>query len=100
MSDLLICASAARETPDQGVGGAGLAGQMAADDDLLWLEAFFERKDSDGDGTLGNDEVVVVLKALGLDGKPEHVRSLFERFDTDRSGQISFDEFAPFVKFL
>ncbi len=34
-------------------GRAGLAGQVAADDDLLWLEAFFEREDSDGDGASG-----------------------------------------------
>ena len=73
---------------------------MAGAIDHVWLEAFFEREDSDGDGGLGAEEVVAVLKALGLDGTSDHVQSLFERFDADGSGEISFAEFEPFVKFL
>lgn len=51
--------------------------------------------DTNGDGSLGKQELQKAVAALGFDSVPgEAVDHLFETFDNDGSGQIDFEELA------
>ena len=59
------------------------------------LAGLFELWDTDGSGTLSRNEVRRALNSLGLSSEthPKAVDALFESIDTDRSGEVTFDEF-------
>ena len=58
------------------------------------------RYDSDHDGGINATEAEAVLKSAGADSSSEHIASIFERFDSDGSGEISLSEFKEFLSFL
>lgn len=58
----------------------------------------FDQSGSDGDSAIDFGEFRVTLSKLGLDGVAEaDARVLFNRFDNDGDGTISFSEFTSFV---
>uniref|UniRef100_A0A7S3KWJ7 Calmodulin n=1 Tax=Amphora coffeiformis TaxID=265554 RepID=A0A7S3KWJ7_9STRA len=65
----------------------------ASNDDLLKM---FQAIDLDGNGTLEPNEVVTVLKDLGVDAP--HSGDMFASLDLDMSGKISFKEFKAIMR--
>lgn len=57
------------------------------------LKDIFEMFDKDGGGTIGVDELSLILKSLGQLMSTEEVEELFQSMDDDGSGEIEFDEF-------
>ena len=54
----------------------------------------FDSFDIDGNGTLDKGEMKTALGKLGLPNGTDAVDKLFEKYDADRSGTISRDEYA------
>ncbi|CAG9327407.1 unnamed protein product [Blepharisma stoltei] len=62
------------------------------------LRKYFLSMDQDGRGSIGIDELMEPLIALGLAENRQQVKELFDAVDTDKSGQIEFDEFLAILK--
>jgi Ca2+-binding EF-hand superfamily protein len=65
------------------------------------LKEMFDYFDKDNNGTLDKQEFKGIF-ALSFDNygapmSPKDVDRLFEKFDRDRSGRISYDEFAVLI---
>ena len=56
------------------------------------LEAVFFAIDADSSGTIDRDELKEALDRLGYPLGKERADQLFEKFDTDGSGAIEFEE--------
>lgn len=54
--------------------------------------------DEDGSGTIGVEELMEPMLALGLAENKEQVQQLFSQVDKDQSGEIEFNEFLAIVR--
>lgn len=59
---------------------------------------YFSALDEDASGTIGVDELLEPLVALGLADSREQVKALFDIVDTQQSEHIEFDEFLAILK--
>ena len=59
---------------------------------------YFSALDEDSSGTIGVDELLEPLIALGLAENREQVKALFDIVDTEQSEHIEFDEFLSILK--
>ena len=57
------------------------------------LLLIFERMDQDGSGILDKHEIDKAFFELGVNLLPQDIDYLFEKYDTDNSGTVSFEEF-------
>lgn len=57
------------------------------------LLLIFERMDHDGSGILDRFQIDKAFFELGVNLLPNDIDYLFEKYDTDKSGAVSFDEF-------
>ena len=60
--------------------------------------AIFDHFDVDGSGAIGVDEVLLGVKAFGVDVDEDEVRALFDAADVNGSGGIDQHEFAHLVE--
>ena len=58
------------------------------------LKGTFERFDADGNGVLDRGEFKRMCRSIKLDAKPKQLEEYFKEIDTDKSGEIDFEEFA------
>lgn len=61
------------------------------------VRPFFKRFDRNGDGKLGRDEIKGLLDSLGEPCAPADLDNLFHAADTDRSGDINYEEFVNWL---
>jgi hypothetical protein len=57
----------------------------------------FKQFDADGSQTIDKHEIKKILHFLGLEFTPEKAEELLNIVDTDKSGEIDFDEFCHFI---
>lgn len=62
------------------------------------LRKYFLAMDSNGDGTIGLDELMEPLIALGLAENRQQVKAMFDIVDLDKSGKIEFNEFLAILR--
>ncbi|KAL4586670.1 hypothetical protein LXL04_011312 [Taraxacum kok-saghyz] len=62
------------------------------------IKVIFNRFDTNGDGSISEEELIGVLKSLGSDTSPDEVKRIMKEIDTDSDGSISLDEFVGFCK--
>ena len=55
----------------------------------------FKKIDTDGNGTLDQDEMTELMKTLGMEGgaEPEKVQALIDEVDEDGDGVVNLSEF-------
>jgi hypothetical protein len=63
------------------------------------LRKYFLAMDTNGDGTIGLDELMEPLIALGLAENRQQVKAMFDIVDLDKSGKIEFNEFLAILRF-
>ena len=61
------------------------------------LRQAFNLFDTDGAGTIKSEEVRVALTALQFNPTYEEIQELIAKHDTEKAGQLSFDEFTAIV---
>jgi len=71
--------------------------ETEATDRLLDVRAMFDSQDIDSSGSIGIDELAVIVRELGFTPPPAALQHLFANIDTDGSGEVSFKEFATAV---
>jgi Ca2+-binding EF-hand superfamily protein len=107
----VLMANSAEERREMGyVGkdyGAGTAGEVTAEAAALvdgelrrlvrrnWkrMKAMFVEADADRNGVLGRGEFRAVLKAMGMELGAAQFNRVWHKFDEDRGGAISYNEF-------
>jgi hypothetical protein len=62
------------------------------------LEEIFRKFDADGSGEVDTDEISAMLQSLGMLVQPTIVSQMMAEADTDKSGQIDFQEFFAVMK--
>ncbi|XP_070578313.1 calmodulin-like isoform X2 [Ptychodera flava] len=63
------------------------------EDQIAELKEAFSLFDIDGDGTINNKELVIVLRSLGQNPTEKEVEDMIQEVDIDGSGTIEFPEF-------
>ena len=58
----------------------------------------FHAFDADGNGTLCEDEVVTVMRAMGMWLSKAQVKKLMVEADKDNSGDISYEELVEYMR--
>ena len=58
----------------------------------------FHTFDGDNNGTLNEDEVLTVMRALGMWLSKAQVKELMKEADTDSSGDISYEELVDYMR--
>merc|ERR1711865_92423 len=58
----------------------------------------FDLFDSDGGGSIGEDELLSVFNALGVPKTLQEVQAVVQEVDDDGSGEIEFDEFVKIME--
>lgn len=58
------------------------------------MRSFFTKYDADNSGTIDRHELKALLKDFNENPSEEHFNKLLNDMDTDKSGDISFSEFA------
>ena len=64
---------------------------------LAELREAFDIFDADQSGTMDVRELEMAMRGLGLNPSPAEVEQILAAADTDRSGEIDFDEFVAAV---
>jgi len=62
------------------------------------LRRLFDEIDTDGSGTIDEDEFVLAMKKSDPTMSEQDARKIFHEADTDRNGQFTFDEFLTLAK--
>ena len=78
--------------------GGGRARQGSHTDRIEELQTLFNLFDTDGNGTIDEFEIVALFKKLGFEPRPEKMRELIARVDTDQNGSLEFAEFCEFLR--
>ena len=66
----------------------------------MFLAEVFKTYDKDGTGTLGENQLAPLLKALagGVEPTPEEVQEVMDTADNDKSGAVSIDELKDVIR--
>lgn len=56
------------------------------------LRMLFELADTNKNGTIEEEELIVALRTLGFDLKDNQIKGIFDRADKDENGAIDFEE--------
>ena len=69
-------------------------------EDRQFLAEVFKTYDKDGTGTLGENQLAPLLKALagGVEATPEEVQEVMDTADNDKSGAVSIDELKDVIR--
>jgi hypothetical protein len=70
---------------------------------VVWIMdagILFDTADIDSSGSVDQEELRDILKALGVDMPESKVVDLFNELDTDKSGSLSFEEFIALLFML
>ena len=69
-------------------------------EDRQFLAEVFKTYDKDGTGTLGENQLAPLLKALagGVEPTPEEVQEVMDTADNDKSGAVSIDELKDVIR--
>lgn len=59
----------------------------------LELEALFSKIDTDGSGSLSQEEVITYLKSITDDISEKNVKTIFEGLDTSGDKKVDLEEF-------
>jgi len=62
------------------------------------LRQAFNLFDKNGSGTISSQEIRVALTALGFSMTNEEIQSLILKYDHEKYGEISFDEFTEIIQ--
>jgi len=78
-------------------------GEISFTEFLEWWSVFdiretFTRYDADASGTVSYEELANLVKDLGVNLGPGQLQEAIDILDTDRSGQLEFDEFLPWFR--
>ena len=82
-----ICIQNASTTPFSAIELIKLLGQG------LELEALFSKIDTDGSGSLSQEEVITYLKSITDDISEKNVKTIFEGLDTSGDKKVDLEEF-------
>ena len=61
-------------------------------------KAAFQFFDKDNSGQISTDELKAAMSTLGYDLNATQISTILATVDTDKSGQIGFDEFLAFIQ--
>lgn len=61
------------------------------------IKEAFDLFDTDGSGSIDENELRVAMKALGFEAKDEEVHKMIVDVDEDGNGGVEFDEFLKMV---
>ena len=67
-------------------------------DRLEELQTLFNLFDTDGNGTIDQHEIEALFRKLGFEVKPEKLRELLYKVDTNANGTLEFVEFCEFLR--
>ena len=62
------------------------------------LNEIFKKFDADGSGQVDTEEISAMLSSLGMLVQPSIVKQMMTEADTDKSGEIDFEEFFTVMK--
>merc|ERR1719217_889378 len=62
-------------------------------DELKKFKQLFAKADKDGNNTLDASELATIMGQMGLPTTPLALQQFMSKFDSDRDGKISFQEF-------
>lgn len=65
---------------------------------ILGLGRMFRQMDDDGNRQLSFEEFLMGLREIGFEVSEEDAKSMFDSFDSDRSGGINMEEFLVAVR--
>lgn len=68
------------------------------EEELEEYRQVFALFDTDGSGAIGNDELGVAMRSMGLNPTEEELHNLVTEVDVDGNGEIDFDEFCMVMK--
>ena len=71
------------------IGFAEAVGKAVATDTLAEYKKAFNLFDKDGSGSIDSDELITVMKSLGVEATEEEVETMLETADADGSGEFS-----------
>ena len=58
-----------------------------------FLKPYFHKYDDDNSNSMDVHEIRQLFNDLGESASPSYIHSIIDKYDADRSGDISFDEF-------
>merc|ERR1711968_427879 len=64
------------------------------------MKSIFAKYDGDGSGAISATELNSALKDMGYDPSAEELNNMLTAFDSDKSGEVDFEEFARMVNML
>merc|ERR1711871_1701142 len=77
------------------------AGTSGMDDAAMEkIKSIFAKYDGDGSGAISATELNSALKDMGYDPSAEELNNMLTAFDSDKSGEVDFEEFARMVNML
>jgi len=77
------------------------AGTSGMDDAAMEkMKSIFAKYDGDGSGAISATELNSALKDMGYDPSAEELNNMLTAFDSDKSGEVDFEEFARMVNML
>jgi len=87
-------------TSPHATGGArhGRSRKASTTDRVEELQMLFNLFDTDGNGTIDQDEIAALFKKLGFEPDPERLRKLLMRVDNNANGTLEFGEFCEFLR--
>ncbi|KAG0300127.1 hypothetical protein BGZ98_009426 [Dissophora globulifera] len=70
------------------------------DDELSEMREIFDEHDTDKDGNVNTEELLLMITRLGVDATPDDVKFVIKTFDTDKNGKLDYNEFLELIKVL